>query len=344
MRNFMPIFILRVKGVEAAIEINGAIIGTVSTDDYITLPVSENGEYYIGVFPLKNDGTRRFYPLLRKITLSNGEITSAPCDDVEIFAWPNGMYELIFTLGEYTQNDSGVFPYIVEKMKLPDGCIATLYYENGLKLAIEKDSRVIYGTAFDSVNDGEMRLNKKGMLIVSAGTPDIEYAPEGYGKVLLILNEAYSELLRVSADAVGLENSSAIAFETLGTILKHEKKRVFNYNGGAFVEQEPAIGFFTRIQPVPKAGSEMSRAFCEAVMLGEWDEAYLYLTPELKEGLTKSIISDCLGEFTGCREAFASKDNLIGLTYSGGDNGVMPVRVFLFEYNNGLIDNLSEEE
>lgn len=344
MRNFMPIFILRVKGVEAAIEVNGTIIGTCSSDDYITLPVSENGEYYIGVFPLKNSVTRRFYPVVRKITLSNGEITFAPCDDVEIYAWPNGMYELIFTLSECAQNEPGMFPYIVEKMKLPDGCIATLYYENGLKLAIEKDSRVILGTALDGVDDGEMHLNKKGMLIIIAGTPDVEYAPEGYGKVLLILNETYSELLRVSADAVGLEANSAIAFETLGTILKHEKKRVINYNGGAFVEQDAAIGFFTRIQPVPKPGSEMTRAFCEAVMLGEWDEAYLYLTPELKEGLTKSIISDCLGDFTGCRETFASKDNLIGLTYSSCDNGVMPVRVFLFEYNNGLIDNLSEEE
>ncbi len=343
MKPYMPILLLRTRYAHAAVELNGRLIGEVSPEGHLMLPLNNDTEYYIGVYPLRDD-VYSLYPVVRKIHFQDGAPLPLQSADVELYAWPDTVYEAVLSPGVLPVQPVTVFPYTVDQISLQDGCVATLYYDNGLKFAVEDGARILYGTTLLEGRTGSVRLIGNRVLCVVAGEANLPGGdlPDGYGGMLLILDQSYQEKLRIAGDAVGMQKEHAVSFTRLPTLLMHERKEIYRYSGEEYAKEDPAIGFFTHTPPAPMPGRQLMRAFCEAVLLGLWDEALSYLTPELQEGLTPDTMRQFFGEFTGVRLTFSRQEKAIGITYPPKD-GVVPVRVFSFTFDGDKIDNITED-
>lgn len=343
MKPYMPTLVVRTRHSVAAVELNGVPVGDASPDRHLALPLSDSGEYYIGIFPLADD-ERRYYPVVRKLHFQNGVLLPAHSSDVESYAWPGGIYEAVFSPGILPESVEMVFPFTVDQLTLPDGCVATLYYENGLRVAIEEGQRLRCGATLGGEHIGRLQLLQSAMLCVVAGKPNLPGGelPGKYGATLLVLDKDYHEALRISGNAVGIENETAVRFTRLPTLLLHERRQVYRYQDEAFHAEEPTLGFFTHAPRQLTGEREVMRAFCEAVRYQLWEEAFSYLSPGLAAGLTPVTIRECMGGFTDLRAPYANDGSMLGLCYPEQD-GVVQVRVFAFSFANGKIDNISEE-
>ncbi len=350
MRQYLPMLIVRTSVCIAAVAVNGTFLGEASPGEHLALPVSHNGDYYVAIYPLVN-GSWYYYPVVRKLTFVSGILQALQGDDVEAYAWPDGVFEVIITPGVLERHHTHTFPFTVDRIALPDGCVGTLYFENGLRFAVEQDSRIRYGTLLGDMKTGHVTRRADGLLCVVAGVGRLpaEDMPQGYGGKLLVLDASCQELLCMEGDAVGMEGDAAVLFKRLNTELGHESRQVFRLKDGAFLAEAPQIGFFTHSPAAPTPGRAMIRAFCDAVCYELWEEALSYLTTALREGLNKEVIRDCLGQFDGCRTPFVREDAAIGLTYSAAQSDaqqrrlVTAVRMFSFTFEDGKIDNLAEE-
>ncbi|MDL2217661.1 hypothetical protein LJC27_03295 [Christensenellaceae bacterium OttesenSCG-928-M15] len=346
MQTYMPMLVIRMKEGRAAIQLNGAMVGEATATAHLAVPLSDNGDYYIGVYPL-DAGQTRFYPVMRKLCFRSGELQPVLSDDLEVYAWPDGVFEVVFAAGRLPPYPQADFPFTIDQISLNEACTATLYYDNGMKFAVEEGSRVLYGAALNSEKSGKLRQLSNRWLAVYCGEPllDEAEAPEDFARILFILDENYQEIIRLTADAVGLRGEEEIlCYTRLDTSLGHDRKQVFRAVDGRFVlEPETEIGFFTHSPHAPAPGAPILHAFCHAIRYRLWDEAMSYLTPSLKDGLDGDVIVDLLGGFTGVRKPAARADHAVGLLYPP-QNGVTPVRVFSFSFEDGLIDNLFEDE
>lgn len=343
LKPYMPMLVVRTHHANVAVEMNGAAVGEASPGEHLALPLSDSGEYYIGIYPL-SDGEFRYYPKVRKLCFAGGVLQPVESGDVEVYAWPGGVYESVLEPGILPELPEPVFPFTIDQLTLSDGCIATLYYENGLRLAVEEGTRIRYGTHLSAAHTGKLSLAQNGMLCAIAGEPELPGGdvPEDYGGALLILDSDYHELLRISGHAVGFHNEAATRFQRLHTQLGHERKQIYRWTGGEFAAEEPQLGFFTHTPMPPAPGREIIRAFCEAVRYELWEEAFSYLSPGLHDGLDIDTVHECMGEFIGCRLPLSRQEHAMGLIYPAKD-GIQPVRVFSFAFENGLIDNISED-
>ncbi len=339
----MPVLMIRTASSRAAIELNGNIIGEATQEAHIALPLSDSGEYYIGIYPLEDD-ERRYYPVVRKLSFDKGALLALKSDDVKAYEWPGGVYEAIFSPGMFMQREEPVFPFLSDQLVLSGGRIATLYYEDGLRLAIEEGPKVRFGTFISQHKEGRLLLKQNGLLYAFYGLPDLPggIVPEGYAKGVLVLNSQHEELIRIEGEAVGLLEDEIIRFTRLDTLLMHERREVFSIKGNKVEAKAPSIGFFTHTPKKREQSNEIIRAFCDAVRYGLWDEAFSYLTHSLGEGLTSAEITACLGDFCACRPPLSRAESAMGLVYPA-QNGISQVRMFTFSFLGGLIDNLAED-
>ncbi len=340
MLSYMPSLVLRTRYTAAAVELNGALAGECAPEEgrYLAFPLSGSGDYYISIMPLE-DHIRRYYPVMRKLAFRDGLIEPVQSDDVEVYAWPGGVYEAVLSPGILPKEPFASFPFTVDRLELADGLVATMYFEGGMRLAVEEGTRVIYGTAFSSSQTGRIIPWEQGGLAAVAGD-----GPQ----TILVLSREYEELLRVSGDAVEWDDGTLTCIERLPTLCGHERKRVWRYVApegapfsGGFEAQPTEAGFFTREPPVGLAGPALLQAFCEAVREGMLEEARAYMTPSLQETLDLDTLQAFFGGFEDCRPPITDRDRLIGLTYPP-NGGVRPVRLFEFALINGLIDDVSE--
>jgi len=343
MKPYIPTLLLRTRRATAAVELNGILMGEATPDEHIVLPLAGSGEYYVGVYPLRDEGCR-MYPVVRKLRFENGAPLPVDAGDVALYAWPGSVFEAVLSPGALPEETPAVFPYTVDQLALPDGCVATLYYENGLRVAVEEGLQVRFGATLCEGRTGRLGLLPDGMLAVTAGEPRVSEGdlPADYGEMVLVLGTGYDELLRVAGDAAGVNKDAVNVFTRLPTLLGHERKEVWRYGAEGFAKEEPAVGFFTHSPVRPAQGRGVIRAFCEAVQLGLWEEAVSYLSDTLREGLLPGTMREFFGDFTGCRAPFSRHDGAIGLTYPPLD-GIIPVRVFSFAFDGGRIDNISED-
>ena len=343
MKPYMPMLLLRTRYAHVAVELNGRLMGEASPEGHLVLPLNNNEDHYIGLYPLRDDAYK-LYPVMRKIRFQDGAPMPVQSADVELYAWPDSVYEAVLSPGVLLAQTVTVFPYTVDQISLQDGCVATLYYDNGLKFAVEDGIRILYGTTLLEGRTGNVRVIGNHALCVVAGEANLPGGdlPGGYGGMLVILDQSYQERLRIAGDAVGMQKEHAVSFTRLPTLLMHERKEIYRYSDGEYTKEEPEIGFFTHTPATPLPGRQLIRAFCEAALLKLWDEALSYLTPALQDGLTPETMRQFFGEFAGVRLPFSRQDKAIGITYPPKD-GVTPVRVFSFTFDGDKIDNITED-
>ncbi len=148
---------------------------------------------------------------------------------MKAYAWPGGIYEAVFSPGVLPAPQETVFPFTVNQLTLPDGCIATLYYENGLRVAVEQGQRLRCGAMLGEEHTGRLQLLHNGMLCVVAGKPNSarrRAAREVWGD-MLVLDKDYHEALRISAATPWVwKTKPPCDLQRLPTLLWHEAQQV----------------------------------------------------------------------------------------------------------------------
>jgi len=333
MSQYLPMLVMRTHCVPCAVELNGMFIGEVAPERTLSLPLSDTGEYYIGVTPLCSRG-ERYYSVMRKISFVEGRLQMPPQSDLDVYAWPGGVYEIVLEPGMLEQPKPQVFPYTISQLALPDAHLATLYYDNGLCFAIEEGRSMLYGTRIDSAAVGTLRRTQNGLLAVQADL-------DGGKSMLLIVNSSGRELLRVQGETVQFEQNRAVCIERLDTAQGHERRTVYRLQNAGFAQTESEVGFFTHECEPPADEFLLMRALCEAVREGFEEEALSYLTPSLREGLTFDALREFFGSFAHCRRPLIDDPGLIGLCCEA-QSRVHDVRLFSFSTKQGLIDDIAE--
>lgn len=339
---YMPMLIIRTRYGAVAVELNGALVGEASPASHVAVPLSETGEYYLGIYPLRSE-EGRYFPVMRKLCFVQGVLQPLESDDVEAYAWPDGIYEVIVAPGVLPAPRLPVFSFMVDQLQLRDGSTATLYYEDGLRLAVEQNGRVKYGAVLGEYRTGKLQLGASGQLFALAGEPSMQsaYAPEGYASTVLALSGGFKELLHVQAQAAGLREEAVVCFGCLPTLHAHDEKQVYTFADGEYTSQPPQIGFFTHAPLVLEGQAMVMRAFCEAVQYRLFEEAFTYLSPALREGLDEGTLKEFLGACIKTRPPFFRRDRMIGLVY-GEEGGIHAVRLLLFTFEEGKIDNMED--
>jgi len=337
MLSYLPTMLVRTAHTRAAVEVNGTILGECGPEGYLSIPLSDQGEYYVSLLPLLDDSVC-YYPVTRRFVVREGKFQPPKSGDVAVYAWPGNVYEAVMAPGRFPKGEERVFPYTVAELTLPDGCIASLYYDGGLRLAVEKGGQLRFGTLLSPAREGRLQLGREGLLIAMA---------DGEKGTLLVLDRQYRVLLRIEGDTVDWRGEEAVAITKMDTLLGHERRKAWRYRPGqppseAFLEQPEKQGFFSHSPKVPQNEQELMQAFCESVRHGFFEEAEGYMTPGLQEGLGWEMLQTFFGDFLACRRPAVNGERLLGLSYAAED-GVCPVRVFAFTFSDGKIDDVHEE-
>lgn len=149
-------------------------------------------------------------------------------------------------------------------------------------------------------------------------------------------------LLDLAGDAAYVEEGCPCAITRYQTQRGHELRRRYDYRNGSFLAQPEETGFFTHPASTPKDDLETAIAFCEAVREGWRDEAWGYLAPDLGKELEFAEVRAFLGEFAACRPPLSDlSGRMLGLIYQKKSR-IERAQLFRFEFENGLIANVSE--
>ena len=213
----------------------------------------------------------------------------------------------------------------------------TLFRENGLKLLIEEDGRSSSCISIGPGEYGSLTLyGVAGRQLVAVSTF------EGGRQRLLMLDDNMNSLLELYGESILLEEGSVSLIEPLGTLLGHQRRTRYRYQGGGFSADCPETGFFTREYKYPADRQKLVIAFCEAVREGFDGEAASYMTGSLKMDFSIDEIRNFLGNFDCCRPPLSDRSGrLIGLIETGSD-GVACARLYEFTFEDELIADISE--
>jgi len=329
----VPLIVIR-SAAHSLIEVNGQILGECRPGSHVAMPAGDTGDYYISATPLEGMG----WPTTRKLTLDKGAALPPEGDSVELCAWPGGVYEVSFSSARNTLRPADL-PRQLDQLSFSCGRsrrTLTLYYEGGLRLLIEDDSR----SSCISLGQGDYGTLA---LYTAAGRQFAAVIThDGSTSHLLMLDSNTESVLEISADEIALEQDCVAAIDDMGTLMGHQRKRKFVYSAGEFSALRPETGFFTREYTFPANKPELVRAFAEAVREGFREEALSYLTLDLRQNFPFHEIRDFLGNFQSCRPPLSDKSGaLLGLITSRG-NRVSSARLYEFQFENGLISDIAE--
>ena len=329
----VPLIVIR-SAAHSLIEVNGQILGECRPGSHVAMPAGDTGDYYISSTPLEGAG----WPTTRKLTLSNGAALPPEGDNVELCAWPGGVYEVSFAPSLKTARPSD-FPRQLDQLSFSCGRsrrTLTLYYEDGLRLLIEDDNKS------GCISLGQGDYGTLALYTVAGRQFAAAITHEAGTSHLLMLDSNTEAVLEVSASEILLEEDCIAAIDDMGTAMGHQRKRKFIYSAGEFSAAQPEIGFFTREYIFPKGTALLVRAFAEAVREGFREEALSYLCQELRQNFPFDEIRDFLGNFQSCRPPLSDKSGaLLGLITSRGDR-VSSARLYEFQFENGLISDIAE--
>lgn len=333
----VPLIVIR-SAAPSLIEVNGQILGECRSDSHIAMPAGDNGDYFISAIPLSFGPWR--YPITRKLSLCDGEALPTQGPDVSLCRWPGGVYEMHFGPSADFPVQPADFPRELDQLGYMQGRSRrnlTLFRENGLKLLIEEDGRSSSCISIGPGEYGSLTLyGVAGRQLVAVSTF------EGGRQRLLMLDDNMNSLLELYGESILLEEGSVSLIEPLGTLLGHQRRTRYRYQGGGFSADCPETGFFTREYKYPADRQKLVIAFCEAVREGFDVEAASYMTVSLKMDFSIDEIRNFLGNFDCCRPPLSDRSGrLIGLIETGSD-GVACARLYEFTFEDELIADISE--
>lgn len=333
----VPLIVIR-SAAPSLIEVNGQILGECRPDSHIAMPAGDNGDYFISAIPLSFGPWR--YPITRKLSLCDGEALPAQGPDVSFCRWPGGVYEMYFGPSADLPVQPADFPKELDQLGYMQGRSRrslTLFRENGLKLLMEEDGKPPSCVSIGPGEYGSLALySVAGRQLIAVSTFD------GGRQRLLMLDGGMNSLLELCGESILLEEGCVSLIEPLGTLLGHQRRTRYVYQGGGFSAGCPETGFFTREYKYPSGRQDLVVAFCEAVREGLDGEAASYMAASLRADFSIDEIRNFLGNFDCCRPPLSDRSGrLIGLIETGADGSAF-ARLYEFAFENELISDISE--
>ncbi len=316
------------------IQVNGQILGECSPGSHVAMPAADTGDYYICATPLHMAG----FPTLRKLTLQHGAALPPEGDNVELCAWPGGVYEVSFSRDDKAVQPADL-PTQLDQLSFSCGRsrrTLTLYREGSLRLLIEDETK----SSCISLGQGDY-----GTLALYTAAARQFAAIITHDKSiahLLLLDSNNEAVLEISANEIYLEQDCIAAIENMNTAMGHQRRIKYVYSAGGFSPDCTETGFFTRRYVFPDSSALLIRAFAEAVREGFEHEALSYLSPELRQNTDFAEIKDFLGNFHTCRPPLSDKSGaLLGLISIEGSR-LSSARLYEFSFEDGLISDIAE--
>jgi len=333
----VPLIIIR-PGVHSLIEVNGQLLGECLPGAHLAMPAGDTGDYFITATPLSPQSPG--WPVTRKLSLERGAALPPQAGDVSLCAWPGGVYELTLPGPSRPAPACCGFPRELDQLSYAAGQSLrelSLYYEDGLKLSCREEGAPGLCLSLGEGEHGSLAL------YTGAGRQFIAVSITGPGLCrLIMLNTDMESALELSAGELSLCPDGVYAIDSLGTALGHQRRTLYRCTAGGFAPQEPEVGFFTRKYAFPSTPGLLAAAFCEAVREGLESEAMSYLAPNLREGFSFQEIREFLGEFQDCRPPLSHDGGrLMGLIVME-QNRLSSARLVEFEFDGGLISEISE--
>lgn len=81
--------------------VNGRIVGECSRVSHVSIPISDTGDYYVGVAPLEGD----WRTVTRKLVFESGALAQQPAPDVSVCVWPGAVFEVMLFTGAYVEEE-----------------------------------------------------------------------------------------------------------------------------------------------------------------------------------------------------------------------------------------------
>ena len=329
----VPLIVIRSE-FHSLIEVNGQILGECCPGSHVAMPAGDTGDYYICATPLNMAG----FPTLRKLTLQQGTALPPQGDNVELCAWPGGVYEVSFVGGSKAVQPAD-FPTQLDQLSFSCGRTRrtlTLYREGGIRLLIEDDSR----SSCISLGQGDYgtlalyTAASRQFAAVTTHDKDLSH--------LLLLDSNNDAVLEISANEIFLEQDCIAAIENMNTAMGHQRRTKYVYSAGEFSADCTETGFFTRSYVFPNSSATLILAFSEAVREGFEEEALSYLSQGLRQSTSFGEIRDFLGNYHTCRPPLSDKSGaLLGLISMEG-NKLSSARLYEFSFEDGLISDIAE--
>jgi hypothetical protein len=329
----IPVLVIQYCGVDGLIEVNGAAAGELNAfSPSVVLPISPSAPHYITFIPLRDEGSLKYYPITRKLEFLGGEICQplSCADDIALCKWPFGVYSLCLTPPSFTPAPPYSFPYTAARLNWQQRFVATLYYDSGLHLAVEDETRMLYAcTLAGRGADGSLQLTAFGgeqLLVVRSSFEGIEQLV-----ILRIVNGAPVVTLELKGKSVEVTERGIRQIERMDTLLSHARTTEYTYSEGVFSAGEPVI------QPAEQAADkkQLVCAFVEAVREGFIDEARAYMDAQLAEALNAADLNAFFGDFLFWQDPpltlpIDDGQIMIGLLYPEQE-GITNARLFVFE-------------
>lgn len=318
----VPLMIIRAD-TDALITVNGQVLGECGRDDYVAMPVSDTGDYYVCVTPL----TAGHRTLTRKLCFAEGRLQTVNVPDVTVCLWPGGVAECAIE----TRSDTAwrEKPLVFAQTVFGSYSL-TLYRETEVRLCAEQQGRPLYAYMLGAGEDGSFLPYGEylGVLV------------RGERERLVLFNSAMQDVLDIQGDAVFLEEEPTV-IERVGTILGHERRTRYRLSASGFLPRRSETGFFTRDYAPPQDEAALAVAFFEAVREGFEAEAMGYLTASLRQSFSFADICAFLGEYGEVRLPVSCRSGrVVGLLCDM--EGVARAKLYRLAFEQGKIDNLEE--
>ena len=321
----LPVLNVTSSTLPCVVYINGAVVGDTAQPPVV--PIVPNGKVYVTCFPLGANAL----PVTICLALENGTLT-APIENGTLYLHPDGLMELnvqpmVFPTRKLTEP-----PHAISRARFTwDNAphAATLYQDNGLKLAIENlaTDALVFLCAADA--PGKVR-------IVNAFTrADVVLESENRFLMVSPLAGGFRAVIDERARAE-ITPGRVVCVRRLQDARGHEARLVYTPSGQGVKCTPPQYGFFT---VTPRENCDVRRALVEAVSLGLEEECMLLMTPALKDGLSFEDMQDFLGRFTAIHTA---DDQGLTLAYPLFEN-CYSLKRFGFSVQNNLVANIMEE-
>ena len=346
MQHYLPVLKIDVPNIPCLLCLNGAIIG--ESDSCAPVPVAPDGTVFLQAFPLVSDPAALCLPAAVKLVISSAQITEPLPRHAVAHCGPDGLIQLSVSLPMVPCHEDFMTPYALSRSTFSaqnQTYIATLYYENGLRLAIEdrQGERMLFLHAPCGITTGILRAQScmgQGEDVLLQGT-----GQAGPRFFLYHMDASGSFSLALEADGVGsVEDDGLVVLCPVGDLVQHQRRTCYSLDSDTLSPSEPEYGFFTSDPRPLSCDEDRCIAFCEALKLGLLEECLSYLSADLSQGLSLPDLVDFFGNFDHvyrCEHPPYSDDIQLTLACPTVENCYV-LSSYLFEMRSGVIQNIHD--
>ena len=318
----VPMLVVK-STVPSLLYLNNAPAGEIGPDTPAGIPMPENGPCYLHYVPL----ARGCLPGAFRLDFHDGELAPVGEDlPARVTLWPRGVVEA--EIEPQSAPDRSFVPLAPDTLSFVDltgNRRAYLLRYVSHWLVIEENSG---GTLLSLPLPGErvpelVVLNLDGREAVAAKAPGpncdwVVIAAEGA--------DGWQELFRLTDAQVELDgHGNVTSLAALGDTAGHGELTTWQYADGRYTESR-SIVWLDGEPHLPQSAEDTARAFLEAWLVGQSDEAMDYLSEELRSGLGLGDIANFLGNYeavSNARYAPFAAEGEVTLALLRRENGVV---------------------